>query len=156
MSNQGLRRRLLNWLCWFVAIEFFLIAPLKFYPGGLFGYPSYAEKFVAWGYPAWASIVVGAVELLCALLLLLPRRRFLGGVVLVLLLTGAVTTHIVNHDTLADSVSAPVHLVLAAIVALATWPADWLEPLPLGGVVGASDRGPRQVEEHPGVGWHDH
>jgi len=105
----------------------------KFYPGGIFGYPSYAVKFVNWGYPAWFAFVVGAGEIFAAIMLLLPRRRFLGAVVLAFILTGAVATHIINHDTLADSISAPVHLILAGIVALATWPADWREPLALGG-----------------------
>jgi uncharacterized membrane protein YphA (DoxX/SURF4 family) len=131
------QRRLVTGLSWYLAFALLLFAPLKFYPGGLFGYPSYAEKFVAWGYPAWAALVVGGVELFCAALLFLPRRRFLGAAVLVLLLTGAVTTHIVNHDTLADSISAPVHLVLAAIIALAYWPADWRAPLALGGLDGS-------------------
>jgi uncharacterized membrane protein YphA (DoxX/SURF4 family) len=126
------RPRLLTGLCWFIAFELFLFAPFKFYPGGVFGYPSYAVKFVNWGYPAWFAYVVGAAEIVAAILLLLPRRRFLGAVVFAFILTGAVATHIINHDSLADSVSAPVHLILAGIVALATWPADWREPLALG------------------------
>src|SRR6266851_568378 len=71
-------------------------------------------------------------ELLAAVMLVIPRRRFLGAVLLMFILTGAVATHIINHDSLADSVSAPVHLVLAGVVALACWPADWREPLALG------------------------
>jgi hypothetical protein len=47
-------------------------------------------------------------------------------------MTGAVTTHIVDHDMVADNFSAPVMLVLVSIVALANWPADWKEPLALG------------------------
>ena len=132
-ENRGWRPRLLTGLCWFIALELFLFAPFKFYPGGVFGYPSYAVKFVHWGYPAWFAFVVGAGEIFAAIMLLLPRRRFLGTVVLAFILTGAVATHITNHDTLADSISAPVHLILAGIVALATWPADWREPLALGG-----------------------
>ncbi len=118
-------RRFLNGLCWFVALELFVFAPFKFYPGGVLNYPSYPEKFVHWGYPAWFSMVVGGLELLAAVLLLFPRRRFLGAVLLVLILTGAVPTHIINRDTLSDSLAAPIHLVFAAIVALANWPADW-------------------------------
>ncbi len=52
--------------------------------------------------------------------------------ILVLLMTGAVTTHIVDHNLLADNFSSPVMLVLVSIVALANWPADWREPLALG------------------------
>ena len=126
------QRRLLSGLSWFIAVELFLFAPFKFYPGGVLGYPSYPVKFMHWGYPAWFSFVIGGAELLAAVLLVLRRRRFLGAVLLVLILTGAVTTHLTNHDSLADSWSAPVHLVLAGIVALAYWPTDWREPLAFG------------------------
>ncbi len=133
MRIHAWRRRLLIGLCWFIALEFFVFAPFKFYPGGVLGWPSYPEKFVAWGYPAWFSFVVGGGELLAAFMLVLPRRRFLGAAVLVIILVGAIATHVINHDSFADSVSAPVHLVLAGVVALAFWPADWREPLALGG-----------------------
>jgi uncharacterized membrane protein YphA (DoxX/SURF4 family) len=68
------------------------LAPFKFSPVGILGWPSYYVKFVQWGYPAWFSPVVGGVEIVAAVLLLLPRRRFLGAGILVLLMTGAVTT----------------------------------------------------------------
>jgi uncharacterized membrane protein YphA (DoxX/SURF4 family) len=116
--------RLATGLCWFIAVEFFFFAPFKFSPVGVLGYPSYFVKFVQWGYPAWFSVVVGACELVAAALLTLPRRRFLGAVILVALMTGAVTTHIVDHNTLADSIAAP-----ASIAALTQWPADWRDPL---------------------------
>jgi uncharacterized membrane protein YphA (DoxX/SURF4 family) len=138
-------RRLPTGLSRFIALELFLFAPFKFYPRGILGYPSYPEKFVHWGYPAWFSSVVGGGELLAAVMLVIPRRRFLGAVLLMFILTGAVATHIINHDSLADSVSAPVHLVLAGVVALACWPADWREPLAL------SRRGPgseRSASQH--------
>jgi hypothetical protein len=126
------QQRLLKGLTWFVAAAYLLFAPFKFFPVGILGYPSYYVKFVQWGYPAWVSPIVGGVEIFAAVLLLLPRRRFLGAGLLVLLMTGAVTTHIVDHDMLADNFSAPVMLVLVSIVALANWPADWREPLTLG------------------------
>jgi hypothetical protein len=40
--------------------------------------PSYAVKFVGWGYPAWFRFVVGAGKLLSAALLFVPRTRFVG------------------------------------------------------------------------------
>src|SRR5262245_1981231 len=131
-GNGGWQRRLLSGVSWFIALELFLFAPLKFYPGGLFGYPSYAEKFVNWGYPAWFAMVIGGAEILAAVLLLIPRRRFLGATLLMVILIGAVPTHVINRDSLSDSIAAPVHLVLAVIVALACWPADWREPLAVG------------------------
>jgi uncharacterized membrane protein YphA (DoxX/SURF4 family) len=126
------QQRLLKGLAWFVAVAYLFFAPFKFSPVGVLGYPSYFVKFVQWGYPAWVSPVVGGLEIVGAVLLLLPRRRFLGAVLLVFLMTGAVTTHIVDHDMVADNFSAPVMLVLVSIVALANWPADWKEPLALG------------------------
>ena len=139
------QRHLLQGLTRFVAVAYLLLAPFKFSPVGVLGYPSYFVKFVQWGYPAWVSPVVGGVEIFAAALLLLPRRRFLGAGMLVLLMTGAVTTHIVDHNALSDSWAAPVMLVLDSIVALANWPADWREPLALGrrgeaGVSGVSQR----------------
>jgi hypothetical protein len=132
-------RRLSTGLCWFIAVEFFFLAPFKFSPVGVLGWPSYFVKFVHWGYPVWFSAVIGACELIAAILLTLPRRRFLGAVMLVAILTGAVTTHIVDHNTLADSIAAPIELVLAGIAALTHWPADWREPLAFGPLKAPSD-----------------
>jgi uncharacterized membrane protein YphA (DoxX/SURF4 family) len=132
-------QRLSTGLCWFIAVEFFLLAPFKFSPVGILGWPSYYVKFVNWGYPAWFSAVIGACELFGALMLTLPRRRFLGAVILVAILTGAVTTHIVDHDMLADNFSSPIELVLAGIAALTQWPADWREPLRFGSREASSD-----------------
>lgn len=139
MMSHLWRRRLLTGICWVIIGEFFFFAPFKFYPGGMFGYPAYPEwlfgypaypvKFVAWGWPDWFSFVVGALEILVAVLLLFPRRRFIGAALLTFIMTGAITTHIIHKDALADSISAPVHLVLAGIVALAYWPTDWRQPL---------------------------
>jgi uncharacterized membrane protein YphA (DoxX/SURF4 family) len=126
------QRHPLKGLAWFVAVGYLFLAPFKSSPVGVLGRPSYYVKLMQWGYPAWVSPVVGGVEIVAAVLLLLPRRRFLGAVMLVLLMTGAVTTHIVDHDMLADNFSSPVMLVLVSIVALANWPADWREPLALG------------------------
>jgi hypothetical protein len=123
-----MQARLINGLSWFVALELFLFAPFKFYPGGILEWPSYAEKFVRWGYPSWFAFVIGGAELLSAVLLITPRRRFLGAVLFGFILIGGVTTHIVNHDSIGDSVSAPIHLVLTMIIALAHWPADWRDP----------------------------
>ncbi|MEV1179215.1 DoxX family protein [Nonomuraea sp. NPDC049784] len=122
-------RRLLTLLYWFLAVEFVIGAVTKYWPGPTFFGPAYSVKFADWGYPPYARFAVGAIELICAILLVLPDRRykFLGASTLVLVLTGAVTTHIVNHDPIYESVSAPIHLMIMAIIALATWPAHWLD-----------------------------
>jgi uncharacterized membrane protein YphA (DoxX/SURF4 family) len=116
---------LLTGLCWFLAAELLILAPLKFYPRGIRGWPSYPTKFRDWGFPSWFSFVVGAGEIFAGIMLLLPSERFLGAVVMIVTLVGAMVTHQINHDKLSDSISAPIHFVLVTIVALSTWPADW-------------------------------
>jgi uncharacterized membrane protein YphA (DoxX/SURF4 family) len=127
-DKHSRQQRLVTGLCWFIAVQLFVFGPLKFSPVGFFGYPSYPEKFVAWGFPSWFSFVVGACEIFAGVMLIVPRRRFLGAAVMLFILTGAIATHIINHDSLTDSIAAPIILVLSAIVALATWPAHWREP----------------------------
>ncbi|MFT7869020.1 MULTISPECIES: DoxX family protein [Amycolatopsis] len=116
---------------WFLAAEFAVGAVTKFWPGPTFAGPAYSVKFADWGYPVWFRFVVGALEGICAVLLVVPgkRPRFLAAVILVLVLTGAVTTHLVNHDELYQSVAAPTHLVIMAVVGLANWPTDWRDLL---------------------------
>ena len=116
------QRRLLLGLSLVLAVEFVLGGAAKFYPGDTFFGPSYAVKFVGWGYPAWFRFVVGAGELLSAALLVVPRTRFVGAAILVVILTGAVITHIANQDPLSQSISAPVHLALVTVVAWVTRP----------------------------------
>ena len=131
--SQGFRaHRLATIAYWVVAAEFAMGAGAKFWSGiGPFG-SDYAVKFADWGYPSWFRFVVGAIELVCAVALVLPdrRSRFVGAVGLVLVLDGAVTTHLVNHDPWGESVAAPVHLLIAAVFALANWPSDWRDLLP--------------------------
>jgi uncharacterized membrane protein YphA (DoxX/SURF4 family) len=123
---------LLTGLCWVLAMELLIFAPFKFYPRGIRGWPSYAAKFRNWGFPPWFAFVVGAGEIFAGVMLLLPSRRFLGAIVLIITLVGAMVTHQINHDKLADSISAPIHFILAVIVALSAWPADWRDPLTAG------------------------
>lgn len=44
-------------------------------------------------------------------------------------LTGAVTTHTVDHDPVVQSWAAPGHLVIMGVLTLANWPADWRDLL---------------------------
>lgn len=120
---------LLTGLCWLLGLELVLFAPLKFYPRGIGSWPSYLVKFRNWGFPPWFSFVVGAGEIAGGILLLLPSRRFLGAVIVIIILVGAMVTHQINHDKLSDSISAPTHLLLAVVIALSVWPADWRDPL---------------------------
>jgi uncharacterized membrane protein YphA (DoxX/SURF4 family) len=123
------RPRLLTGLYWFLALEFAVGAATKFYPGATFFGPPYSVKFVDWGYPSWFRFIVGAGELLAAVLLVIPERRFrfMGAATLVVILVGAVITHIANQDPLAESISAPVHLAITAALAWTSRPANWRE-----------------------------
>ena len=112
---------------WFLAAEFFVGFATKFWPGPTFFGPAYSVKFVDWGFPSWVRFVAGSIELICAILLVVPRRRFrfIGAAALVFLLTAAVTAHLIDDAPLYEEVSAPLHLVITFMVALANWPADW-------------------------------
>jgi len=115
----------------FVALEFLVGAVTKFWSGvGPLG-SDYAVKFADWGYPSWFRFVVGTIELVCAVCLVSSSRRFrfVGAAGLVLVLDGAVTTHIVNHDPLGEAMAAPIHLIVAFVIVLANWPADWKDLL---------------------------
>jgi hypothetical protein len=151
MSQRRGTRKLATTVYWLVAAEFAMGAVTKFWPGtGPFG-SDYDVKFTDWGYPGWFRFVVGAIELACAVMLVVADRRvrFVGATALVFVLTGAVTTHIVNHDPFGESVAAPVHLLITAAFALANWPADWRDLLPAGrrpGALGARVRSVARLE----------
>ena len=124
-------KRLMTCLYWFLASEFMLGAVTKYWPGDTIFSSAYSVKFVEWGYPTWMRFVVGALEGVAAILLVIPdrRTRFLGSTMLMFVLTGAATTHIINHDPAAESWAAPTHLVIMGILALANWPTDWRDLL---------------------------
>jgi uncharacterized membrane protein YphA (DoxX/SURF4 family) len=141
MMSHVWRRRILVGLCWYMAVTCFAFGALKFYPGEALGFPSYFDRFEAWGFPRWFSMVVGVGEIFTGITMLLPRRRFLGAPVFFTILVGGIVTHIINHDPLAESISAYIHLMLSGIIALACWPADWREPLTLRRGAGTSAQG---------------
>ncbi|MFF5921980.1 DoxX family protein [Streptomyces flavochromogenes] len=124
-------KRLMTGLYWFLAFEFILGAITKYWPGDTILSPAYSMKFADWGYPPWMRFVVGALEGIAAVLLVIPdrRARFLGATTLMFVLTGAATTHIVNHDPAVESWAAPAHLVIMGVLALVNWPADWRDLL---------------------------
>jgi uncharacterized membrane protein YphA (DoxX/SURF4 family) len=116
--KSSLRQRLLTLFYWVLALEFIVGAVTKYWPGtGPFG-QDYAVKFVDWGYPAWFRFVVGTGEFVAAVLLLIASRRsrFLAGGLLVVILVGAVITHVVNRNSIGESIMAPTHLVLSAVI----------------------------------------
>lgn len=124
IKNRWQRRSLLI-LCIILAIEFIPGGAFKFVSGETFFGPPYAVKFVNWGYPAWFRFVVGAGEVIGAILLLLPRYRFFGGALLFVILTGAVITHFVNVSSVGERTSSQIHFVLTGIVTWFLRPIDW-------------------------------
>ena len=58
----------------------------------------WSERFVHWGYPARASYVVGAIEILGAVGLLIPWSRRAASLILGAVMIGAIYTHIVNGE----------------------------------------------------------
>lgn len=117
-----LRERLFQVLLVWMVFSFVVGALTKFYWGETWFGPSYSVKFAEWGYPSWFRIVVGAGELVGAVMLVSPRLRFLGACILVVITSGAVVTHLANQDPIGESISAPIHLVLSLIVAWAARP----------------------------------
>lgn len=124
-DSGRLRRRLFKVLLGWLVLSFIVGALTKFYWGDTWFGPAYSIKFAGWGYPSWFRFFVGAGELVGALMLLNPRLRFLGAGIMVVITSGAVVTHLTNQDTLGQSISAPIHLVLALIVAWIARPRDW-------------------------------
>ncbi|CAM3519099.1 DoxX family protein [Occultella aeris] len=113
-------------IVWLV-VSFTAGAVTKFMPGETFFGPPYSVKFENWGYPPWFRFPVGIGELAAAVALLFPRLRFLGASLLMMITAGGFVTHLASQDPFVESVSAPLHLVLATILAIATRPVDWRE-----------------------------
>lgn len=124
-------KRLMTVLYWFLAAEFMLGAVTKFWSGDTIFSSAYSVKFAEWGYPSWMRFVVGALEGIAAILLVIPdkRTRFAASAMLMFVLTGAATTHMVNHDPAVESWAAPTHLVIMGVLALVNWPGHWRDLL---------------------------
>lgn len=126
-STTTWRHRVLVALIVWLVVSFTVGAVTKFWPGETFFGPPYSVKFADWGYPAWFRFPVGLGELAAAGALLFPRLRFLAACLLIVITAGGLVTHLVSQDPISESVSAPLHLVLATILAIATRPTDWNE-----------------------------
>src|SRR5262245_44820900 len=87
-------KRIVVWiLIVLLAAEFTLAGASK-----LSASSGWARMFVAWGFPAWFRVAVGATEIVCALALFIPRsRRWACGVLLVVM-AGAAVTHLTHGE----------------------------------------------------------
>jgi uncharacterized membrane protein YphA (DoxX/SURF4 family) len=83
----------------------------------LAGAPEQVAGFEAWGFPPGFVTLVGALEVLGAILLVVPRSRLVGAAIVLPVMLGAVATHVL-HD---DAVHAPPAAVLAVFTGLAAF-----------------------------------
>ncbi len=58
----------------------------------------WAERLTNWGYPAYASYVIGVFEILGGLGVLIPRWRRAAAAILVALMLGALGTHAIQAE----------------------------------------------------------
>jgi uncharacterized membrane protein YphA (DoxX/SURF4 family) len=85
--------------------------------------------FASWGYPAWFTVAVGALEIAGALLMLVPRLAFYGGSTLAAIMLGAVVTlmmhpgsHLFRGRQAPMRTATPlVYLLILLIVAAVRW-----------------------------------
>ena len=98
-----------------------LLALLFLMAGGskLAGAEQHVKGFAHWGYPDWFRLVVGAVEVACAILLLIPRAAFFGASALTLVMAGATYTHLFRAT--GEGGMAVFTLLLLALCGLAAW-----------------------------------
>ncbi len=112
MCSENKIRRIAVWVVSVLLTVVFLIA------GAMKLLGKAAGMFEHWGYPAWFSYAVGAVEVVSAALLLIPKPASLGGAALVVVMAGAIFTHIRSNEW-NHVPGVVVLLVLAAIIAYA-------------------------------------
>src|SRR5262245_39960316 len=89
-------RRAALWACVIVLAAAFIAVGASKLTG-----PSAArwnERFLRWGFPAGAPLVVGVLEVLCGLGLLIARSRRAAAATLAVLMIGALSTHLVHGE----------------------------------------------------------
>jgi putative oxidoreductase len=87
-------KRLATWtLAALVAAEFCIAGASKFSASS-----TWTRMFANWGYPPWARLAVGAVEIACGVALLLPRARRLACGALGVVMVGAAATHLAHGE----------------------------------------------------------
>jgi putative oxidoreductase len=87
----------------------------------MLGVGGWAGRFAAWGYPPWFVVLVGAGEIVGAVLLLIPPLATQGAAGLSVIMLGAVATHLVHGESV--RVVVPVTLfTLLILVAWGRWP----------------------------------
>src|SRR6185503_11769919 len=78
------------------------------------------RMFVAWGYPAGFSYVIGAVEIAGAICLFIPRLASYTAILLAVVMVCAATT-LLLHPGFMGWRTPVVHVVLLSVLAAARW-----------------------------------
>jgi putative oxidoreductase len=87
-------KRIVVWiLIVLLAAEFALAGASKLSPSS-----GWAPMFVAWGFPAWFRLAIGATEIACALALFIPRSRQWACAMLLVIMAGAAVTHLTHGE----------------------------------------------------------
>jgi putative oxidoreductase len=81
------------WLCQVALAVMFLGAG-----GRKFTSPMWPRMFARWGYPDHFYLVIGTLEVACALALLVPRTAAPAAVMLIVIMIGAGVTHALHGE----------------------------------------------------------
>ncbi len=117
MSSAG--RRIATTALWLVII--FEALAMGAAGGGKFVGSHWQSLFVEWGYPVALSYLVGAAEVVGAILLLFPRLASYAAGGLAIIMVGAVVTQL-KHPGAGGWFAAAVHLALVVVIGVARWP----------------------------------
>jgi uncharacterized membrane protein YphA (DoxX/SURF4 family) len=78
--------------------------------------PMVLTMFAAFGYPAWFMYVVGALEVIAAILIVVPRTSRLGAAIIIGIMIGALITHLAHGQV--SMIAGPATLLILAVVEL--------------------------------------
>lgn len=86
----------------------------------------WVRMFEGWGYAAWFAYLIGAAELVGALLLLAPRVASYSGMLLIAIMLGAIyTVTTATTETGLGPGIPTIHIVVLIIIVVARWGRRW-------------------------------
>jgi putative oxidoreductase len=111
-------RRIVVWILMvLLAVEFALAGASKLSPSS-----GWARMFVAWGFPAWFRVAVGAIEIACAVALFIPRLRAWACAVLLVVMAGAAVTHLTHGEPRRVILNVALSALVAVLMGLGQTP----------------------------------
>jgi putative oxidoreductase len=114
------RRIVLEVLLWIFAAMLILV----FVPAGWNKFdPSsgWARAFRFWGYPVWFRVLIGALEMVAALLLVWPRTAAYGAAIIIIVMLGGMGTHVFVEHRPSRVTSELLHFTVASLVLAGRW-----------------------------------